>query len=306
MNQLLYTLLIRPISMLPLRGLYVLSACLFFLFRSIFPYRRKVIRTNIEHSFPNKTKTEKRRIERDFYQFMSDLILESIKNMSLSETEMRQRLKLIDNGVMAKLFSENQKVILVGGHYHNFEWLITGLPLLVPQKIYGIGMPLSNPFWDLKLTEKRERFGMKVVHSANYKSIISNSKEAIAVIALSDQAPVNTENAYWTNFLNQTTPVLFGAEYMANEWNAAVVYLKMEKTSKGNYTITPELITSNPHSLPFGTITQLHVSLLEKQINEQPAFWLWSHKRWKRAIPEDLKNLHLQQKTRFEQKFRRE
>jgi len=304
MNQILYSLLIWPLSRLPLAVLYVFSSFLFFLFRNVFPYRRKVVRANIERSFPNKSIAEKRRIERDFYQFLSELMVESVKNMSLSEKEMRQRLTFIDNGVMQELWEAKRKVILVGGHYHNFEWLITGLPLLLPQKIYGIGMPLSNPFWDKKLTEKRERFGMKVVHSANYKSMLSNTDESFGVIALSDQAPVNTKNAYWTNFLEQTTPVLFGAEYMANEWDAAVVYLKMEKTHKGSYTITPELITSNPQNLPFGTITEQHVSLLEKQIKEQPAFWLWSHKRWKRAIPEDLKSLQAAQKTRFEQKFR--
>jgi len=304
MNQLIYYLFVAPISRLPLPILYLFSKILFLIFRVLLPYRRKVVRDNINRSFPQFSNQQKLEVERDFYQYFCDLLVESIKNLSMSEREYKQRVKFLDSGLMERLNRENRKVILVGAHYENFEWIISGLTLLIPQKIYGIGMPLSNLFWDKKLTEKRERCGMKVVNSSNYKEILNSDNSGFAVLALSDQSPGNSENAFWTNFLNQSTAVLFGAEFMANEWNAAVVYLKMKQIKKGVYSIEPILLTDQPKSLNFGELTEKHVQLLEQQLQENPAPWLWSHKRWKREIPENLNELKIRQKQRFEKKFR--
>lgn len=304
MNQLIYFLFVAPISRLPLPILYLFSKILYLFFRVLLPYRRKVVRDNINRSFPQFSNQQKLEVERNFYQYFSDLLLESIKNLSMSEREYKQRVKFLDSGIMERLYRENRKVILVGAHYENFEWIISGLPLLIPQKIYGIGMPLSNLFWDKKLTEKRERFGMKVVNSGNYKKILNSDNSGFAVLALSDQSPGNSENAYWTNFLKQPTAVLFGAEFMANEWNAAVVYLKMKQIKKGVYSVEPILLTEQPKILNFGELTEKHVQLLEQQLQENPAPWLWSHKRWKREIPENLSSLKNQQNQRFKKKFR--
>jgi KDO2-lipid IV(A) lauroyltransferase len=53
----------------------------------------------------------------------------------------------------------------------------------------------------------------------------------------------------------------------------------------------------------YGEITEKHTKLLEKSINKHPEFWLWSHNRWKRHIPENLEQLRLEQQEKFEKRF---
>jgi KDO2-lipid IV(A) lauroyltransferase len=299
----LYYLVIYPISCLPLCVLYRFADIFYILVISVVPYRRKVIRTNIDRSFPLKSLAEKRKIERAFYRHFADLLIESVKNLSIHKKELLRRFEIENPQVMEELFNQRKSVILVSGHYNNWEWFITAQALLVPHQSYGIGTPLSNPFWNKKLNERRQRFGMNVIHASNYKEQLRSSKEPFAVLTLADQSPVDSRKAFWTTFLNQPTAVLFGTEFMAHDFNAAVVYFTIQKKKRGIYSLRYELITNNPSELSWGEITKKHTEHLEASILKKPQFWLWSHKRWKRHVPDDLENLKQQQKDAFTRRF---
>jgi KDO2-lipid IV(A) lauroyltransferase len=271
----------------------------------IFPYRKKVILKNIQNSFPNITDKEHQDITNKFYRHFADLLVEGVKNLSISKEELTKRMVVKNPELMQKLFDKGKNVILVSGHYNNWEWLISAQNLLFPHQAFGIGMPLTSKFWDKKVNEQRQRFGMKVVHAKNYKTAFESFKEnPIAILNLSDQAPPDAEKSYWTTFLNQPTPVLFGTEFMANEYNFSVVFFAIKKLKRGYYEMELKLISDNPKLLKYGEITQTHTKLLELEINQNPEFWLWSHKRWKRTVPSNLDDLKVQQEKRFNERFR--
>lgn len=303
MSALLYYCLVYPISLLPMWILYRISDLLFLLFMSILPYRKKVVKQNIQRSFPDLAPKDQAILVRGFYRHFSDLLVESIKNLSISERELTRRMKVVNPEVLQVLQINQKSSLLVSGHFNNWEWFITAQALLVPHESYGIGMPLSNGFWDKKLTERRQRFGLKVVHAQNYKTMFTRSKP-VSVLVLSDQAPGDARKSYWMEFLHQPTPILFGVEQMANEFDLNVVYFQLKKVKRGYYEIEFQLLTSDPRSLSYGQLTEQHVQLLEQSILDEPCYWLWSHKRWKREIPTDLEALKVAQKIKFEEKFR--
>jgi KDO2-lipid IV(A) lauroyltransferase len=82
------------------------------------------------------------------------------------------------------------------------------------------------------------------------------------------------------------------------------VYFQLKKVKRGYYEIEFQLLTTDPRSLSYGQLTEQHVQLLEQSILDEPCYWLWSHKRWKREIPTDLEALKVAQKIKFEEKFR--
>lgn len=304
MSTLLYHLLIYPISLLPLRVLYLFTDFFFLLLITIIPYRRKVVRQNIKRSFPNNTKQENRKIERKFYRHLTDLLAEGVKNLSISEKELTQRFTVKNPEVLEDLYKEKINVLLVSGHYNNWEWLITGQNLLFKHQAVGIGMPLSSKFWDKKLNERRARYGMHIIHAKIVKDFFTNNKEVISTLVLADQSPTDSLKSYWTEFLNQQTAVLFGPEMLANEYNQAVVYFETQKMKRGYYQIELQEVTRNPRSLEYGVITEKCTKLMEETILRAPEYWLWSHKRWKREIPNDLEGLRKIQKEKFEKKYR--
>lgn len=299
-----YYIFVLPLSYLPLFLLYLITDVLYLFLITIVPYRNKVIETNIRNSFPHLNVKERKRIKRKFYRHFTDLLAESVKGLSISEEALRKRLIVSNPEIMQDLYSKKKNVILVSGHYNNWEWLVAGQGLLFKHAPVGIGMPMTSKFWDEKINERRSRFGMKVVHSKNYKNELKSlTNELVAVLLLADQSPGNSSKSYWMEFLNQPTAVLFGTELMAHEMNYSVVFFMLRKKSRGRYEMELSLITEEPKNTEWGYITKKHTQLLEQEICEQPYYWLWSHKRWKREVPTDLEELKIKQRERFNEKF---
>jgi KDO2-lipid IV(A) lauroyltransferase len=305
MSALLYYIIVLPISFLPLGILYKVSDLLYFIFTRVFPYRKAVISGNIQRSFPSKSDAELQQLVKDFYRYFADILIEGVKNLTISKQQLKKRMVVRNPELMQELFDEKRNVILVSGHFNNWEWLISAQNLLFKHQAFGIGMPMTNKFWDKKVNQRRERFGMQVINSTNYQiKFRTYKKKPFAVLTLGDQSPANTSKSYWMNFLNQETAVLFGTEHMANDYNFAVVFFVVHKVRRGYYELELKLVTKEAKNLEWGYITERHTKMLEEEINKNPAQWLWSHKRWKREIPQDLTTLKRKQKKYFEEKFR--
>ncbi|MFA7274341.1 MAG: lysophospholipid acyltransferase family protein [Crocinitomicaceae bacterium] len=305
LSKLAYYLLVIPISLLPLWVLYLLTDLFYILILTIVPYRRQVVRANIKNSFPELNKKQHKAIERKFYHHFTDLLAESVKNLTISKMELKKRIHVLNRDCIDQLFIQGKSVIFVGGHYNNWEWIICAQNFLFAHQAVGIGMPMTNSFWDEKINQRRSRFGMKIVNAKTFKDTLSKEKpNPVSLLVLADQSPGDSLKSYWMKFLNQTTAIAFGAEQIAHEYNYSVVYLHMRKVRRGYYEVIFESITDNPKSEEYGKITETHVASLENDITAEPAFWIWSHKRWKREIPADLEKLRKEQYEKFKSKFR--
>jgi KDO2-lipid IV(A) lauroyltransferase len=86
-----YYIFVIPLSYLPLRVLYALTDILYFVLITFIPYRKKVVRINIQNSFPTKNLDEIKKIERKFYHHLTDLLAEGIKNLTISKKELSRK-----------------------------------------------------------------------------------------------------------------------------------------------------------------------------------------------------------------------
>ena len=305
MNRLLYFLVVLPLSLLPLPCLNLFKPGIYFLLYRVIRYRKNVVLENLNRSFPEYNTEEIRTITTSFYWHLSSVLIESVKNLSFSIKELMHRVHYANPDLIQQLQGQGRNIILVGGHYGNWEWVITSLGLHFPTNLYGLGMPLSASFWQRKLTERRERFGLKVIHSKNYKEhILDKSNQPFILLMLADQSPGDSRKSYWMEFLNQPTAIAFGTETLANKTDAAVVYFEVTPKPKGTYNITFKLVSEDVKALSFGKITTDYTSLIEQSILKKPYLWMWSHKRWKREIPDDLPALKQAQEIRFNQLYR--
>ena len=100
---------------------------------------------------------------------------------------------------------------------------------------------------------------------------------------ISDQSPSRNNIKYRTQFLNQNTPVINGTEQIACKFDYPVYYAQIKKIKRGYYSLTLIPITLQPKNTQQNEITEKYILLLEKDIIAEPAYWLWSHKRWKHA-----------------------
>jgi KDO2-lipid IV(A) lauroyltransferase len=107
--------LVWTITLLPLRVLYIISDLLYTILYYIVGYRKKVVRTNLKNAFPEITDAESVTIEKKFYRHLSDMFVETVKLIHLSEKNTRKRLKITNPELLDRLYIEGRDVIAVLG-----------------------------------------------------------------------------------------------------------------------------------------------------------------------------------------------
>ena len=247
-------------------------------------YRDAVVTDNLQKSFPEKSEEEIKALKYGFYKNFADLIVESFKSLSIREKTIRKRFVLKNPEVFQELYDKDKGVIMVMGHYTNFEWTAMAIPLCVPNPCFAVYHPLSNKRFSKKIVQIREQFGLKLFPMADtYPFMLSNKAKAPLYVFMADQSPHKGKIKYSTAFLNQNTPVHLGVENLSKKCDLAVVFINVERVKRGFYEVTAELLFENPNEVEGHGITDKHVQALEKEIIAKPQDWLWSHKRWKYA-----------------------
>jgi KDO2-lipid IV(A) lauroyltransferase len=240
---------------------------------------------NLRNSFPEKSEVEIKKIAEGFYHFLCDLIVENIKSITISEKEIRKRCHVDDYTLIQRLYGEKRSAIGVLGHYGNWEWANPFFSLAQPYPLFVIYKKLSNSYFDKMMYRLRSKFGTKLIEMNDVVKVMFKNKDLVsATIFVGDQTPFPNE-AYWTRFLNQDTPVFRGTEIIAKKFNLPVVYVTVKRERRGYYAIQTELLCENPKETAEGEISELHTKKLERDIRESPEFWLWSHRRWKHKKP---------------------
>ena len=284
--------LFYAISLLPFRLLYVLADIECFMLYHVIRYRRGVVRRNLVTSFPDKSEQEIVQIEKRFYHWFCDYFFEAVKLLSISDAELRRRFTIINSEEVEQCFKERQDVAAILGHYCNWEWLsCVGMNLPLERETGLIYHPLRNKAFDnlfLKL-RSHEKHSRVIPKQDILRYVVSRKKEGIRNICgyISDQGPKWKNIHLWLPFLNhEHTPVFTGGERIMRKMNNAVFYVEMSRPKRGYYTATYKLITRTPNALEPDGITRRFFQMLEQTIRREPAYYLWSHNRWKRTKEE--------------------
>lgn len=273
-------------ALLPFRLLYILSDILYFFAYRVVRYRIKIVRKNMKNSFPEKSPKELLKLEKDFYHHFCDYFVETIKLLHISDEEMQKRMVFKNVDAIKKAMENGNSCLLYMGHYGNWEW-VSSITLLFDKNdttLAQIYRPLRNKAFDDIFLKIRSQFGSIGIPKNNtLREIIRfrNNRQKMLIGFISDQTPSRNNIHYWTHFLNQETAVFTGVERIAKQTGFIVAYLDVIKTGRGKYVAECKMITDNPKDEPEFSITEQYVRMVETTIIRNPAYWLWSHNRWK-------------------------
>jgi Kdo2-lipid IVA lauroyltransferase/acyltransferase len=271
-------------SYVPLWIMYGISGIISWLLYRVFNYRLAVVRKNLKNSFPNKSKEELRRIEKDFYRHFSDVMMEVIKLKSIPEKDLKRRCYYTPEGVamLNQFYQRGQSVMIAMAHTGNWEWAGASFPLYNRHQVLTAYRPLRNKVFDRDTLHMRKRTGNYLATMKNLvREMIAHRRIVMATALIADQTPP-PDNAFWVTFLNQDTPFFKGTEVLSQKFKIPVIWGRVIRKRRGYYEIQLDLIIENPNDLDQpGSITVLFAQYLERDIQNQPEAWLWSHRRWK-------------------------
>jgi KDO2-lipid IV(A) lauroyltransferase len=275
--------ILMPLSLLPFSILYKVSDILRYVLQYIIRYRKKIIKANLKNSFSNKNNNEINKIVNQYYKHLSDIIIETIKGLTIREKTLIERYKCINKKLLYPYREDKQSIILLFSHYNNWEYMVLSIALQFSFLCIGVGEKKYNKVIG-KLWRKRQmRYGTGLVYEKQISKVFDKKTRIFPLIYMlfSDQNPNNANRCYNTRFLNQDTHVIYGPECLAKKYNLPVLLCSVNKVKRGYYEFFFEKVTDTPRETTYGYITETYLSKLSSQINSSPQYWLWSHKRWK-------------------------
>lgn len=276
--------LIRLLSRLPLRVLYIISDFLFFMSFYVVRYRKRMVKQNLLNAFPEKNAHELRSIEKEFYKNLCDYAVETLKLVTISKEELSQRMVFKNPEVVEKFKAENQSILFLASHQFNWEWVLVSASVNFPMAIDFVYQPVNSKFFDELTLATRSRFGAHPIKRDEVARELVKRKPILRGIAtVADQYPgYGRDKKYITQFLDQETAFFLGTNQLAQLSQYPALYYKTIKKQRGYYEAHPVLVASPPYPKDSEVVIENYVRVVEETIREYPAGWLWSHNRWKK------------------------
>jgi KDO2-lipid IV(A) lauroyltransferase len=209
-------------------------------------------------------------------------MIESVKSATMGQKEFQKRYFITNQHLLDAYHKEGKSIIILSPHTGNWEWIFS-LVAVIPFHVYAVYQRLTNPYMDQYIRKTRERFGAVMIPTTQtFKIILEAAQRGDQFLTwfAADQS-ARPNKAHWVHFLNQDTSFHKGYEDLAVAVNQPVLFLDIRKVKRSFYELELHVITDTPQSLPEGAIVTEFARLTEKRIRENPAYWLWSHNRWK-------------------------
>jgi len=277
------------LSRLPFPVYYGFSTTIFRIMYNLIGYRKELVINNLRNAFPDKSEKELHKLRKSFYKHLADYLIETVANfrMDLDDFHVRYKLKNID--LLDDYYEKGINVILAPGHYGNWEWF-SHLVLRLRFTCAAIYKQQSSKFFNDLIHRSRGRFGLLLFrYTEAYKYLSSSvNTNPFCVLFLADQRPHKDARAHWVRFMNQHTAGFRALESLHWRMKGVVLYVHIQKKKRGHYEVEfvplnePGEVKMNP------PLIERYFHALEKNIREDPRYYLWSHNRWKFNPPPEV------------------
>lgn len=279
--------MLDALTRLPLPALYAIGRGVGFVAFHVVRWRRAVAFANIRAAFPDATPREQRAILRASYDNVSDVLAETVWAYGATADALAARVSIAGGEHITESIAQGRSLLLLAGHFCNWEWLLlaAGARLRVP--IDAVYKPPRQRVFDEFLRDGRSRFGGNpVAYKSFVIEMIRRRGAARCYAMVADQTPIAQDDKYWTTFMGRDTAFYVGADTIARTLKAPVMFVGMQRVARGRYHVTVTPIAAPPYAWGADhAIVEAYVRLLEAEIRQSPADWLWIHRKWKYAKP---------------------
>lgn len=267
--------------------------------KKVFRYRYSVVLINLTRSFPEFGYWNLPKTVNQFYTHFGEIMAETIWFSCSSYKRVRKSkiIKFTNPELLVDYFEKSPSVTVLCTHCGNWELLggvfayldETGVEYPFTQEnMRVVYKKLSSDVSDEVFKRNRVSPLAKgkeecLVESSNIlRHAISHRKDKKIYVYPADQAPYWKAGKHFIGeFLHQPTNAMQGSMGVACKLSHSVLYLKMKRVERGQYEWTLIPICEDASKVAPEELLRKYYDLLEEEIKETPANWLWSHKRWK-------------------------
>lgn len=246
--------------------------------------RKKITYNNIKESNLNYSDKEIRKILKESYQNLGITLVELLTIDTYDFKSKTPKVYFSNIEIIKKAQEKGRGVILLSGHYGNWELLAYSAGALINDILRLVIKHQMNPYTDQYLRNLRQRSGNSLIDMNKAgMSLVKAIKNNELVALLSDQRAGKNE-ALVINFLGRPARAYKAPAVLALKYKTPLIAGFAVRDNKNNYKV--DLIEIDHSDLEDNAdgveeLTRRYLSLLENAIKENPGLWAWQHNRWK-------------------------
>jgi KDO2-lipid IV(A) lauroyltransferase len=278
--------MIKLLSRIPFAALYAFSGFLYFLAYYVVRHRRHVIVEQLAKVYPDASVAQRKAIYKQFLKNYCDVLIEVLKSVSMSAADMRSRMRVTNLEVARRYLDAGQSIMFVTSHLGNWDWLLHGVTLQLGYPVDAAYKPLHDAWAERLMLGVRSRFGARLVPAKQLLADILRRRGITRALGVNaDQAPISTDQRYWTKFLGQDTAFYIGAEQIARATRLPMMYARVRRVRRSCYEVEFQQLWDGSEALEPNQITERYARACEADVLASPADWLWSYRRWRLKKP---------------------
>ncbi len=260
--------------------------------RLISPHREQITIDNIRASFPDKSKQWAIRTAEASYKNLGITLAEVLVLKYLTDDEIKDYVHYENAHLINDMYNRGKGLILLSGHFGNWEYLAYSAGLFSKLPITVIVKPQKNRFADVILNQYRIRGGNKVISMYNAaRGIVKTLGKGGIVALLADQSATKDKDIF-VDFFGRPAATFESPAALALKYKVPIIIGFAVRCDDGRYNVNLSEIKCDDleyNKDGIAELTKRHVFILEEAIRERPELWAWQHRKWKHS-PQEQSN----------------
>ena len=251
---------------------------------------------NLRASFPEKSEQWVWETGRRSFEHIAMLAIDVLLTPRLVKRYNWRNYSQYKNVERTKwLMQEGRGLLIVGGHYSNFE-IVGYLMGLFGFNVYSIARPLDNKFINKHLYEVRRRMGQKIIDKKGAAELMGKTASSGATLCfIADQDA--GKKGIFVDFFGRKASTYKSIGLIAATNNIPIVVGYSRRIGNRFYfeigvnrIIFPEEWIGLDDPLEW--ITAEYTKAIENFVREDPSQYWWLHRRWKHQPKMAAHNQH--------------
>ncbi len=282
-------LVVCVVQAMPLDACATMARWLSFLFSRVLRIRADVVDDNLRHAFAEMSADERREVARRMWEHLILMVIEiAHAPRKIHDTNWRDYIRLVNADQIIRACFDDRPVVMISGHYGNFE--LSGYVLaLLGFPSFTIARPLDNPYLDRFINDFRGRTGQYILSK---KGSTRDVEKVLAsggtLVLLGDQFA--GRKGCWVEFFGRPASSHKAVALFSLGGDALAVFCFTRRTGKPLHQVQvadgmldPRTMSADMRTVP--AVTQWYTSRLERAIRIAPEQYWWLHRRWRDVRP---------------------
>lgn len=240
----------------------------------------------IRRAFPDWSAARRWRVAMASYRQLGRTLVEFLHTPAYSDAEILDRIELENAAALTEALGEGRGVILVSGHYGNWEWLGRRVAA-AGYRFAALYKEPKNADFGARLKEIREAAGLVQIDHDDMRGALGWLRDGGVLGIIMDQEPRKSRDGALAPLFGQPTMTHVGPFKLARLARVPVMTVFCRRLSLGRHRGRLEPLPLSERSDLDEAVAEDATAFnarLEAAIRERPDHWLWMYRRWGRLV----------------------